>query len=197
MKWDQRYVTEKLRDAVNEKITQMYGQNVPEEPQERLCHEIDSIEKNGWVWHYYFAHLLAGKAKNDGQYSVEPRISRGILCGISLEYHRGKSVVGLYEGFDIPFEVFAGYKGEKKPDFNLNVPPSYHDCLLTFARDTFGEDCVILEENVNNRFIIQPEGAEQDEPINISVIACELSDDGEFDNDRAKAAIAGLKPASR
>ena len=57
MKWDQRYVTEKLRDAVNEKITQMYGQNVPEEPQERLCHEIDSIEKNGWVWHYYFAHL--------------------------------------------------------------------------------------------------------------------------------------------
>ena len=66
MKWDQRYVTEKLRDAVNEKITQMYGQNVPEEPQKRLCHEIDSIEKNGWVWHYYFAHLLAGKAKNDG-----------------------------------------------------------------------------------------------------------------------------------
>ena len=47
MKWDQRYVTEKLRDAVNEKITQMYGKNVPEEPQERLCHEIDSIEKNG------------------------------------------------------------------------------------------------------------------------------------------------------
>ena len=66
MKWDQRYVTEKLRDAVNEKNTQMYGQNVPEEPQERLCHEIDSIEKNGWVWHYYFAHLLARKAKNDG-----------------------------------------------------------------------------------------------------------------------------------
>ena len=55
---------------------------------------------------------------------------------------------------------------------------------------------MILEENVNNRFIIQPEGAEQDEPINISVIACELSDDGEFDNDRAKAAIASLKPQS-
>ena len=73
MKWDQRYVTEKLRDAVNEKITQMYGQNVPEEPQERLCHEIDSIVKNGWVWHYYFAHLLAGKAKNDGRKSFPGR----------------------------------------------------------------------------------------------------------------------------
>ena len=102
----------------------------------------------------------------------------------------------LYEGFDIPFEVFAGYEGEKKPDFNLNVPPSYHDCLLTFARDTFGADRVDLEGNRNNHLIIQPKGAEQDEPINISVIACELSDDGEFDNDRAKAAIVGLKPQS-
>ena len=102
----------------------------------------------------------------------------------------------LYEGFDIPFEVFAGYEGEKKPDFNLNVPPSYHGCLLTFARDTFGADRVALEGNGNNHLIIQPKGAEQDEPINISVIACELSDDGEFDNDRAKAAIAGLKPQS-
>ena len=100
------------------------------------------------------------------------------------------------DGFDIPFEVFAGYEGEKKPDFNLNVPPSYHDCLLTFARDTFGADRVTLGGNGNNHFIIQPKDAEQDEPINISVIACELSDDGEFDNDRAKAAIAGLKPQS-
>ena len=61
MKWDQRYVTEKLRDAVNEKIISREG------------------EKR---W----------------QYSVEPRISRGILCGISLEYHRGKSVVGTLRG---------------------------------------------------------------------------------------------------
>lgn len=196
MKWDQRYVTEKLRDAVNEKITQMYGRNVPEEPQERLCHEIDSIEKNGWVWHYYFAHLLAGKAKNDGNIVW----NRGTAGASFVAYLLGITEVNplseLYEGFDIPFEVFAGYEGEKKPDFNLNVPPFYHNCLLTFARDTFGTDRVALAGNGNNHLIIQSENAEWDEPIDICIIACELSDDGEFDNDRAKAAIASLKPQS-
>ena len=67
---------------------------------------------------------------------------------------------------------------------------------MTFARDTFGTDRVALAGNGNNHLIIQSENAEWDEPIDICIIACELSDDGEFDNDRAKAAIAGLKPQS-
>ncbi len=98
MKWDQRYVTEKLRDAVNEKITQMYGQNVPEEPQERLCHEIDSIEKKWVGMALLFRSFISREGKKRWQYSVEPRNSRGILCGISLGYHRGKSVVGTLRG---------------------------------------------------------------------------------------------------
>lgn len=54
------------------------------------------------------------------------------------------------EGFDIPFEAFLGFKGEKEPDIDLNFASIYQSTAQRYCEEIFGEGHTFKIETVQS-----------------------------------------------
>ena len=65
------------------------------------------------------------------------------LAGVDLKAKNCPNCEGKVamdrDGYNIPFETFVGFKGDKVPDIDLNFAPEVQGHVQKYARDLFGE----------------------------------------------------------
>jgi len=75
---------------------------------------------------------------------VEFQPAKEIDCGLDLPEKKCPKCEEQLDrdGFDIPFEVFLGFKGEKVPDIDLNFAGEIQNKIHGFTEEIFGKDNV-------------------------------------------------------
>ncbi|MFO7814837.1 MAG: PolC-type DNA polymerase III [Halanaerobiales bacterium] len=167
-----------IKEMSYKKAQKLYGENLPQEIEDRLKKELNSIIDNGYSVIYLIAHKLVKRSLEDG-YLVGSRGSVGssfvatmcditevnplpphyrcencknveiikdikVSTGVDLTAKKCPECGHQYQkdGFDIPFEVFMGFKGDKVPDIDLNFSGEYQNKIHEVTEQYFGRDYV-------------------------------------------------------
>ncbi|MDP2891861.1 MAG: PolC-type DNA polymerase III [Bacillota bacterium] len=92
-------------------------------------------------------HYLCRKCGFCGFTYGDPRCE----CGADLQDwncpHCGERL--MKDGYDIPFEVFLGFKGDKVPDIDLNFPSEYQATAHKYTEELFGAENIYRAGTIN------------------------------------------------
>lgn len=128
-------ISKDLRRIVANKAYAIYGKPLPQEIQERLNIEVNSIIENRLDILYIITSKLVEKSRQYGYLTGY----RGCLGSSLVAYLLGitecNPLPKKYGGFNIPFETFAGVGFNKFLDINLNI-----------ATDIYKKICKYLDQ---------------------------------------------------
>ena len=119
-----------IKDLAYNGAHRIYGNPLPIKVQDRLDKELKSIIKNDYATLYMIAQKLVQKSNEDG-YVVG---TRGTASASLVAYCVGITEVDPIR-FNIPFETFTGFNGDREPDFNLNFAYEYKKKAQEYVKE--------------------------------------------------------------
>ena len=109
-----------IKDLAYKGAHRIYGNPLPIKVQERLDKELKSIIENDYATLYMMAQKLVQKSNEDGYIMG----FRGSVGSSLVAYCLAITEIDPIK-YDIPFEIFAGYYGDKEPNIILTVAKKY------------------------------------------------------------------------
>ena len=122
----------------NEKLKELYGNNIPKKAQDRLNTELKSIATNNFENIYLISSELV-KYSNELGYKVG---SRGSVGNSFVAYLLGITEINPLE-YKLPFEMFAGINYDREPDIDLNFSGKIQQKIFTYLQKKYGKDRII------------------------------------------------------
>lgn len=120
------------------KTKELYGEKLPQDVENRLKVELESITKNNFENIYLISSELVKYSKELG-YEVG---NRGSVGNSFVAYLLGITEINPLE-YNLPFEFFAGNDYDKEPDIDLNFSEKVRPKLFKYLQNKYGKDKVI------------------------------------------------------
>ena len=144
-----------IKELAYKSAYKIYGKPLPKQVEDRLNKELKSIIENGYATLYLIALRLVKKANDDG-YIVG---NRGSIGSSLVAYCLGITETNPLK-YNIPFETFAGFNGDKEPDIDLNFAYEYQKTAQEYVKDIledsttfFGGTIGTLAENTAYEYV--------------------------------------------
>lgn len=110
----------------------------PEEVDERLDHELDIIERMGFIDYFLIVADVVNWAKNN---DIRVGPGRGSAAGSLVAYLTDITDVDPFE-YDLIFERFLNPDRNEMPDIDIDFADHQRDRVIRYIRQRFGEDSV-------------------------------------------------------
>ena len=127
-----------IKEKTYKRAHEIYGEKLPENVENRLELELDTIIKNDFEIMYLLASEAVKKSNEEG-YLVS---TRGCVGDSFVAYLLGITEYNPIE-YNLPFEVFAGKDYDREPDIDLNFAPEIRDEIINYIKGKFGDNKII------------------------------------------------------
>ena len=115
----------------------IFGKNLDDVVTKRLDYELKVIEKKGYSPYFLLFHKIVTHTNEVGIYTN----TRGSAAGSLTSYCCGITTVDPIK-FNLPFERFLNPFRPSPPDIDLDISDDRRDDLITWLKQTYGEDRV-------------------------------------------------------
>lgn len=119
-----------IKELLYQGAYKIYGDILTKEVKDRLNRELKSIIENDYATLYLIAQRLVKKVNDDG-YIVG---NRGAVGSSLVAYCLGITETDPIK-YNIPFETFAMYDGDREPDIDLNFAYEYQKIAQEYVKD--------------------------------------------------------------
>ena len=137
-----------MENVCNNRLKEIYGQEIPKQIQTRYENELKLICKNNYESLFILNYLIAKKAKEDNEYYV----LRGRGSNSYIAYLLGISELNPLD-YGLEYEMSYGLKGEKAPEFYYFFSNTYYPNIMKYVKETVTKNISYDTTYIDNNLI--------------------------------------------
>ena len=137
-----------MENVCNNRLKEIYGQEIPKQIQTRYENELKLICKNNYESLFILNYLIAKKAKEDNEYYV----LRGHGSNSYIAYLLGISELNPLD-YGLEYEMSYGLNGEKAPEIYYFFSNTYYPNIMKYVKEIVTKNISYDTTYIDNNLI--------------------------------------------